>query len=97
MKCILVPCGAGYATSTLVSTKLRAELSKRHIEATVRAVQFKELKNLVATADLIVSIAPYDKTDYGIPTVTGVPFLTGVGVEQTMTEIEKALKGGKPR
>lgn len=96
-KLIIVPCGSGVATSMTAAEKLKDLLRQRRIDAEVRAVDFKGLRTYAATADLIVSIAPYEKVDYGVPVINGIPFLTGVGLEQTMDEVEKVLKGGRAR
>ena len=33
------------------------------------------------------------KRDYGIPVITGMPFISGVGVEKTEAAILKVLQG----
>ncbi|HHW26373.1 MAG TPA: PTS sugar transporter subunit IIB [Firmicutes bacterium] len=91
MKRIIVACGSGVATSTMVAERLKNELAKRNFRAEVRVVDFKSLKNHAANADLFVSIAPYEKIDYGIPVVTGIPLLTGAGVDETVNQIIKIL------
>lgn len=91
MNRILVACGSGVATSTMVAETLKNELAKRHFRAEVRVVDFKSLRNHAANADLFVSIAPYEKIDYGIPVVNGIPVLTGIGMEQTVDQIIKIL------
>lgn len=96
-KLILVPCGSGVATSMTAAEKLKQLLKLRKLEAEVQAVDFKSLRTYASSAALIVSIAPYEKVDYGVPVVTGIPFLTGVGVDKVMDQIEKILKEAKPR
>ena len=43
-------------------------------------------------ADLIVTTSKV-KRDYGIPLITGMPFISGVGVEKTEKAILDVLKG----
>ncbi len=75
----------------MVAETLKNEFAKRHFRAEVRVVDFKSLKNYATNADLFVSIAPYEKIDYGIPVVNGIPVLTGIGVDQTVDQIIKIL------
>ena len=92
MKVIMVACGSGVASSETAAYKVRKLLAERNLQADVRVVNFRSLINLVSQADILVHIAPNDPTDYGIPTVNGVPFLTGIGLDPIMDEIEELLK-----
>lgn len=91
-KRVVVACGSGVATSSTVAEKVKELCAQRKLPVDVKVVDFKSLKTHVATSDVFVSIAPYDKTDYGIPVVSGIPFLTGVGLDQVMDQLEKILK-----
>ena len=91
-KVIFVACGSGVASSETAAYKLRNLLKDRKLEADVVVVDFKRLRSISKQANILVNIAPYDKTDYGIPMVNGVPFLTGIGLEPVMNEIEKLIK-----
>ncbi len=91
MKRVIVACGSGVATSTMVAELLKNALSKRGIQAEVKVCDFKSLGAHAASADLLVSIAPYEKVSYGIPVVNGIPLLTGVGSEKTVDEVVKIL------
>ncbi len=92
MKVIFVACGSGVASSETAAYKLRGELEKRKLKADVRVVNFRSLRNIASQCDILVHIAPNDPTDYGVPTVNGVPFLTGIGLDPVMDEIEELLK-----
>ena len=91
MKRVLIACGSGVATSTMVAELLKNALSKRGVQADVKVCDFKSLGSIASTADLLVSIAPYEKTDYKIPMVSGIPLLIGVGSEATVDEIVAIL------
>jgi len=92
-KKIFAACGSGVASSTAVAERLKQLIKQRKLDAVVEVVDFKRLKSIAKQADLIVNIAPYDTTDYGVPVVNGVPFMTGVGMEEAMDEIERIIKG----
>lgn len=91
MKTIIVACGSGVATSQTVASKIDKLCKERKIPAKVMAVDIKSLEQNIRIADVYVSIAPSNK-DYGIPTISGIPFLTGVGMEETMNRLEEILK-----
>jgi PTS system galactitol-specific IIB component len=93
VKVIFVACGSGVASSETAAYKLRTLLEKRGLKskADVRVVNFRSLKNIASQCDILVHIAPNDPTDYGVPTVNGVPFLTGIGLDPVMDEIEELI------
>jgi Phosphotransferase system, galactitol-specific IIB component len=95
MKKIIVACGSGVATSQTVASKVEDLCKSRGIPVITQAVDIRSLAMHARGADLYVSIVPYDKTDYGIPMVSGIPFLTGIGLDAAMDQVEKILKGKK--
>jgi PTS system galactitol-specific IIB component len=92
VKVIFVACGSGVASSETAAYKLRNLLEERKLKADVRVANFRSLKSIASQCDILVHIAPNDPTDYGVPTVNGVPFLTGIGLDPVMDEIEELLK-----
>jgi PTS system galactitol-specific IIB component len=93
VKIIFVACGSGVASSETAAYKLRNLLEERGLKskAEVRVVNFRSLKSIASQCDILVHIAPNDPTDYGVPTVNGVPFLTGIGLDPVMDEIEELI------
>jgi len=90
-KKILVVCGAGIATSTIVVNKVRNELSSLGIRNVyIKQVSIAQLAATVNGYDLLIQItgAP---SDYNIPIVSGVPFLTGKGREEALQAIVTIL------
>lgn len=90
-KRILVVCGSGIATSTVVAGKVRDLLSKNGIECEVTQTSALELKGRLEGVDLIVSTTKL--TSQSVPVVNAVPFLTGIGVDQAENAILAALRG----
>lgn len=91
MKRIIVACGSGVATSTMVAELLKKSLAARGIQVEIKIADFKSLSSLASGAHLLVSIAPYEKFDYGIPVVSGIPLLMGTGADATVDEVVKIL------
>ncbi|MEA4813198.1 MAG: PTS sugar transporter subunit IIB [Anaerolineaceae bacterium] len=95
-KVILVACGSGVATSETAAYKVRKIAAERKWDVEVRVVDFRKLRSVASQADVLIHIAPNDPTDYGIPRINGVPFLTGFGLEKVVNELEAFLKADKP-
>ena len=94
IKNIIVACGSGVATSNIAAEKLKDLLRDRNIRAEVRAVDIKSLEMEARHADLLVTITPYAARDQelGIKVLSGIPLLTGVGVDQLMEQIVELNK-----
>lgn len=90
-KTILVSCGTGIATSTVVAKSIEEYLKERGIHVNTRQCKATEVRSLAADADLIVTTTPLPK-DLGTPVIQGLAFLTGIGKEAILKQIEEALK-----
>jgi PTS system galactitol-specific IIB component len=84
-------CGAGFATSSVVATKLRDELSKRGINADVVTLKVLDVGSASDSFDLLVT-STLLKADVGIPIIRGISLLTGIGEEETIEEIVSTLR-----
>ena len=87
MKRIIVACGSGVATSETVAIKIRRLLAERGIDAEVEAVDVKSVHLYLKRADAYVQNVPSGEK-YDIPTVSGIPFLTGIKMKE---EFDKLL------
>jgi len=85
MKKILVACGTGIATSTVVTLKLQEALKNAGVEADVQQCKVSEVSSKTGV-DLIVTTTTYENPN--VPVFRSLAFLTGVGVE---SEIEKII------
>ena len=91
-KKVIVACGGAVATSTIAANKV-VELAKNNgIEVEIAQVRISEIESNLIGADLIVTTSKV-KRDYGIPLITGMPFISGVGVEKKEKAILDVLKG----
>lgn len=90
-KRILIVCGTGIATSTVVAQRVRELLVRNGIEAELKQCLTSEVLWEAQSADLIVATTQIPAA-VKIPTVNGVPFLTGIGVDLTEVEIIANLK-----
>lgn len=92
MKKILVACGTGIATSTMVVNKLRNKLTQRGKISNVNISQctVAELKSKADNFDLIVVTTKVSFT-VKTPMILGIPLLTGVGEDKVLDEIISVL------
>ena len=89
---ILVACGTAIATSTHVAIKIKELLGARDLKAHTIQCRVTEVPSLAPDADLIVATAqvPFD---IDVPVVDGIPFLTGIGLEEVIDNIVSILTG----
>jgi len=91
MKKVLVICGTGVATSTVVAVKIQEHCASQGIPISVSQGKVMDLVRGIEGYDLIVATTPIPES-IKIPVIQGLPFLTGIGVERTLEDIVEALK-----
>ncbi len=79
-KKILVACGAGIATSTVVCGKVEALIKDNNIDAEIIQCKIAEVASRQDEADLIISttILP---TTYTIPAIIATSYITGINTK----------------
>lgn len=90
-KRILVICGTGIATSTVVAQKIKEYCNSRGIDVSIDQKKVMETLRGAEGYDLVVSTTQVPSS-VKTPAVSGLPFITGVGVEETLKEIESKLQ-----
>lgn len=77
---IIVACGAGIATSTVVCERVEKLLKENNVNAEVVQCKISEVASRQEGADLIISttILP---TTYNIPSLIATSYITGIGME----------------
>jgi PTS system galactitol-specific IIB component len=91
MKKILVICGTGVATSTVVAVKIQEHCASQGIQISIAQGKVMDLVRGVEGYDLIVATTPIPES-IKIPVIQGLSFLTGIGVERTLEDIVEAVK-----
>lgn len=90
-KIILVACGAGIATSTVVCKKVEDLVAAHGINARIIQCKIVEVGNYEDKADLLVTTT-ISSREYKIPVVKAVNYLTNVNPDKIDQEILNALK-----
>ena len=88
---ILVSCGTGIATSTVVAVEIAEAMKERGLDVETRQCKTAEISGRTQGVDLIVTTNQVSD-DYGIPLITTLAFLTGIGKQQALDQIEKVLR-----
>ena len=91
MKTIVIACGSGIATSTVISMKLRELLEKNNIENQLIQCSISEVDDHLKDADLLV-LSTKPSITYDVPTVTAISLITGIGANETCNQILEYLK-----
>ncbi|MGL5722820.1 MAG: PTS sugar transporter subunit IIB [Brevinema sp.] len=91
MKRIIISCGSGIATSTMVAVAVKEILSSLGKDMEIIKCSIPEIPGYMEGAILIISTAqvPFDTGSAIV--VSGVPFLTGMGKEDTIAKIKDIL------
>lgn len=93
MKKLLIMCGTGVATSTIVTNKVKEWLRSKGLTNEVKLYQSKvadEMKR-IDDYDIIVSttVVPDSIKE---KVIMGLPLLTGFGTDEMYAEIEKKIR-----
>ncbi|MCR4397957.1 MAG: PTS galactitol transporter subunit IIB [Firmicutes bacterium] len=97
-KRILVVCPTAAATSTLIAQKLRELCEREGVAAEIKICATIEVASTVAafSPDLIVSSSGLlPGTAGGVPSLNGLPFLTGMGVNDLERKVVGILSGNQ--
>jgi PTS system galactitol-specific IIB component len=90
-KRVIVACGGAVATSTVAANKVVDLCKKNGIEIEIVQCRVSEIGMNLTGVSLIVATSKVSK-DYGVPFVSGMPFISGVGVDAAENGILEALK-----
>lgn len=88
MKNIFVACGSGVATSQTVASKIESMCEEANLNVKVEAVDIKSLESIIDQCDVYVSIVSAGR-DWGKPTINGIAFLTGVGMDEEFEKLKQ--------
>jgi len=88
---VLTVCGTGGVTSSVIGAKVKEILKAAGYESEVTTCKVIEVGTHLQLfrPDLVVASTPVPNCP--VPVISGMPFLTGVGVDRARDEILKAL------
>ena len=88
-KKVIVACGGAVATSTIAANAIVELAKENNIDIEIAQVRISEIASNLP-ADLIVTTSKV-KRDFGVPLITGMPFVSGLGVDKTKAKILEVL------
>lgn len=89
-KTVVIACGAGLATSSMVRDKIEEVLSENNIRATIIQSTLNELEGYDDKADLFITTMKINSA-YTTPVVHGSAFLTGINEDTVAEQIIEIL------
>lgn len=92
-KKVIVACGGAVATSTLAAEEIKDLCAEHNIPLELVQCRVNEIETYIDDVDLICTTAKISQTHGEIPIVHGMPFVSGVGIEQLKEKILTILKG----
>lgn len=92
-KKIIVACGGAVATSTLAAEEIKELCNENNIQLDLIQCRINEIHTFIDDVDLICTTAKMDQQFGDIPIVHGMPFVSGVGIDQLKQKILSILKG----
>lgn len=90
-KKIVIACGAGLATSTMIAEKVKMILEEAGIDYSLTQSQIYEMDSYDGNADLFITSMKVENDNYKTPIIIGTPFIMGINEEDTKEEIIKEL------
>lgn len=93
MKKILVACGNGIATSTVVATKIRDYLDERGVQVMTVQCKLMEVPSKVEDYDILVTTGQFEGLTGDVPIFKGMPLLIGIGADEFLESIYETIKG----
>lgn len=90
MKKIMVACGTGMATSTMIASKVKEFLDSEGIASDINQCQLSVLKQYDGKYDLFITSMKIEE-EFNTPIVLGTTFLIGMNEEKTKKEILEVI------
>jgi PTS system galactitol-specific IIB component len=94
---IIVACGSGVATSTLIASKVEDILKKHDLKAQVIQCSLNEVDGYLKNATLVVTSMGKLKVNSDVPVIVALNYITGIGAEETDAAIEHILLENKDK
>lgn len=91
-KKILFVCATGIATSTQVAERVMRYLKENGIECDYEQTNVSSVQSRAEGVDLVIATTkiPYELK---VPTLRGLPLITGVGADALLSKIKEIMKG----
>lgn len=89
---IVVACGGGIFTTTVVTDKLKDILYENNIKHTITPAKITEIARIDNVDLIVVTGKTSEKNVNNIPIMIGLPLFTGVGAEEFIQKLLEKIK-----
>ena len=90
---VIVACGGAVATSTMAAEEIKDLCDEHNIPLELVQCRVNEIETYMDGATLICTTARVDRKFGDIPVVHGMPFISGVGIDDLRQKILTILQG----
>lgn len=91
-KRVLIACGNGVATSTVVANKVKNYCEEKGINIQVTQCKMLELHDKANDYDLVVTSGKFSDPDVTTPCIMAISLLTGINEDAVLQKIADALQ-----
>ncbi len=91
-KRVIIACGNGVATSTVVASKVKDYCAANGVSIEVAQCRMIELHDKADDYDLVVTTGKFSDPDIKTPCIMAISLLTGINEEPTLQKIVAALQ-----
>lgn len=91
-KHVLIACGNGVATSTVVASKVKDYCAAHGVDIQVTQCKMLEIHDKGNDYDLIVTSGKFSDPEVKTPCIMAISLLTGIGADKCLQQIVDALK-----
>ncbi len=91
-KRVMIACGSGIATATLVSEHIKDLFKKEGVDAEVVAVGIREIVYEASKADVVVTTAKYKGDPLDKPLLNAISVITMINVEKFDNELLRLIR-----
>lgn len=92
---IVVACGSGVATSTVIAARVEDLMKKCGVTGQLIQCSLHEVEDKAKGATLVVTSMGRLTVVGDVPVVVAFPYITGIGAEETDRQIEEILNRAK--
>lgn len=93
---IIVACGSGIATSTVVEQRLKEIAEENNLDIKLTKTSMSGLEGMLTDADLVVVTSRFQSDNKDVEILSGTSLLTGIGddifIEQFVDAVKKLQK-----
>ena len=86
---VLVACGAGIATSTVVMKRVEDLFKNNNIDVDIIQIKIAEAKSRESEADMLITTTLLP-TEFNIPAIKAMGYLTGINADKVDAQILEA-------